>query len=118
LNPENKSLVGSIVMYEEPLFSIKHKFAGKPDAVFSKAIIDFKRSPGDTKIHALQLAGYHTLAKENHIAPATKIWLILWFDGKKFKAKNVYDIRAENIFLQLVKKYYIDQEITSWMNKN
>jgi hypothetical protein len=112
---ENASMIGSLVQYEKPLFSERHQYAGKPDAIFEKCIIDFKRSPGDAKRHALQLAGYHTLAIENKIITKNKIWLILVYTGKKFTVKNVYDPQAESIFISLVKKYYIEKGVEQWI---
>jgi hypothetical protein len=115
---ENKNMTGDIVLYEKALFSKKHSFAGKPDAIFSKAIIDFKRSYGNKKLHALQIAGYHSLAIENRIISKSKVWLILVYNGKKFTAKNVYDPQAESIFISLVKKYYIERGLEIWMSRN
>lgn len=115
---ENKEIIGNLVLYEKPLFSEKRMFAGKPDAVFSKALIDFKRTFGDKKIHALQLGGYHPLSVFNGIIKKTKTWLVLWFDGEKFKARNVYDPAAEDIFLSLVKKHHIEKGVKQWMNSN
>lgn len=115
---ENRALVGDMVLYEKPLYSERHRYAGKPDAIFSKAVIDFKRTFGNKRLHALQTAGYHALATENKIIPKTKTHLILVYNGKVFKAKNVYDPQAEAVFLSLVKKYYIEEELKKWMNKN
>jgi hypothetical protein len=114
----NTGMIGELVQHETPMFSKKYNYAGKPDAIFEKAVIDFKRNPGNNKIHALQIAAYHALAVENKIIQKNKVHLILWFDGSKFRAKNVYDPCAEWIFISLVKKYYIDKEFGQWMNSN
>jgi len=106
--------VSDLILYEKRLFSEKHKFAGCPDAVFKDSIIDFKRTPGNKNINALQLAGYNILLKENKIINKCHSWLILNYDGK-WKSRNVYNERAEDIFLSLVKKYYIEQSLKNYM---
>ena len=110
-------LTGDIVRNENNLFSEKHRFAGTPDAVFEKAIVDFKRSAGNKKIAALQLAGYYILAKENKLLSKTKTWLILYYDNGKWKYYNVYNDKAENIFLSLVKKHNIEQNLKNYMEE-
>ena len=112
---ENKAMLGELLLYEEPLFSEKHKFAGTPDAIFEKAIIEFKRTLINKYYHALQIAAQQILAKENKIMNKTKVWLVLWYDGEKFKSRNVYNPRAEEIFVSLVKKYYIDQAVEKYL---
>jgi hypothetical protein len=99
---------GSLLKWETPLYSAKHKFAGRPDIIYDNAIIDIKLTPGDLRRVALQLAGYSILARENKILTSKK-WFMIWHDGKKFKLKNVYNDQAEAIFLSLVKRYWIDQ---------
>lgn len=108
--------IGNLVLHERPLFSVKHRYAGRPDAIFEKAIIDFKRSRGNSKYHALQLGGYHAMAIENNIIKKTKTWLILWFDGKEFKSVNVYNEKAERVFIDLVHRYYIDKAVKEYFN--
>lgn len=115
---ENRSMLGDIVAYETPLASKSFKFAGKPDAIFSKAIVDWKRNPGDKKREALQLGGYHRLAFENKLTAKTRRHIIAWYDGKKFKCRNVWDVMAEDVFLALVKKYHIEKEVERWMKKS
>jgi hypothetical protein len=112
--PENEVITGKLIMYESPLFSANHVFAGRPDAIFEKAIIDFKRSSGNSKYHALQLSGYHILATEKKIIKRTKRHLIMVYDGEKFSAKNVYRDDAEQVFFSLLKKYQIDCMIENY----
>ena len=111
---ENRSVVGEVVLYEKSLFSGKNRFAGSPDCIFQKAVVDFKRSRGDAKRHALQLAGYHLLSQENKIAPKTKNWLIVYRTKTGFRCMNVYDEEAEKVFLLLVKGYWIDRAVQSY----
>ena len=111
---ENYPVLGKLLYHEQPMLSIKHAFAGTPDIIFEKAIVDNKRSFGDKKIHALQLAGYYLLAREKGIKK-TKTWLIISFTNGKFKARNVYDDRAENIFLACLNRYKNDQLIDSYL---
>jgi len=112
---ELESLFGELALHESPLFSISLKFAGTPDAVFKNGILEIKRSFGDVKRHALQIAGQSLLVKENGIADDSKIWIVAWFDGVRFRYKNVFDNMAEIIFKSLVKKYYIDQAINNYL---
>jgi|SRR3990172_1086149 len=111
---KNKELTGELLFYEKPLFQEHYKFAGKPDAVFENCIIDFKRSFGNKKNHALQLAGYNILINKN-----IDNWFILFYDEikNKFYKRSVFDFTATNIFLSLVEKYYIDKNFNLWMNK-
>jgi len=111
---ENGSLLGDLLVYEEHLFSPTHFFAGTPDMVFEKAIVDLKRNFNHTKIHSLQLAGYHILSRA-HTLKKTKTWIIVWEQNGKFKSRNVYDPRAEEIFLACLQKFKLEQAIESYM---
>lgn len=110
----NAMITGKLIAYEVPLYSARHRYAGKPDMIFERAIVDLKRGPGNKKIHALQLAAYHLLAVENKIIGKNKMHLVIWHDGD-IKGRNVYDNQAEDIFLSLVKKYYISEGVDAWM---
>ena len=112
---DNTDTLGKLKSYEQNLYSVKHKFAGCPDIVFENAIIDVKRNIYDARQHALQLAGYSILCSENQIAK-NKIWLIAYHDGIDFKFKNVYNEYAETIFLELVRKWYIDKNVETYFN--
>lgn len=114
----NRPALGDVVAYEKPMVSIKHRFAGTPDMIFEHAVVDLKRSPGNWKRHALQLAGYSIMAVENGLIKKPRVNIVLWYDGKKFKERNVFDPVAEGLFISLVKKHFIDQEVSKWMNAN
>lgn len=114
---ENSGMLGEIVLYEKSVYSKKHKFAGRPDAVYEKAVIDYKRTMGNPRYHALQLAGYHIAAVESQIIKKNKIWLVAWYDGEKFRAKNVYDSTAEAVFIALLERYKYDQIYKNYMEK-
>ncbi len=103
----------NVLQCEQRLYSDKHKFSGKPDVIFEKGIVDIKRTFYNAKYHALQLAGYSLLSKENKIL-STKKWYVIYFDGE-FKIKNVYNPQAEDIFLSLVRKYYIDAAVENYL---
>jgi len=111
---DNKTLLGEILLYEQPLFSKKLNYAGTPDMFFTNAIVDLKRTPGNVKYHALQFAGYNLLRKEAGM-PGVKKWILLWHDGKEFKTKNVYNPQAEGIFKSLVMRWNIEQQINNYL---
>jgi len=117
---ENKKMLGELRAYEEMFYS-KFGFPGRPDLIFKNAVVDLKRSLGNLKHHALQLAGYSILAKE-HKLTNTKKWLIIWDDGKEFKMKNCYDNKSEGMFRSLLLKHknllvneQIDQQYKNYM---
>jgi len=114
---ENEKLIGDYVMHEIPLYSTRHRFGGTPDAVFTKAIIDWKRTYYNPLYMALQVAGYHVLAKENKIIKPTKKHLIVYkhSKGDKFISKNVWNDKAEDIFLSCVKKFHIEQALNMYL---
>lgn len=112
---DNAGILGELVEYETPRYSDRHRFAGTPDALFSKAVVDFKRQPGNSRRHALQLAAQHILGVENGIIGKTKVWLIAWYDGTEWKARNVFNPQAEGMFIELVRRYYIDREFERYL---
>lgn len=112
---ENEAHFGELICCEKGLFSEKLMFGGTPDAIFENAIIEFKRSFGKRQYHALQIAGQQILAVENGLMNKTRKWIVAWYDGGKFKKKNVYNDRAEIIFRSLLKKHYIDQAVTDYL---
>jgi len=111
---ENSPILGELITYEELMVSSKRLFVGQPDMIFKKAIVDLKRNFGNVKIHSLQLAGYSILARERGIAK-TKTWIIVWEQNGKFKSRNVYDPRAEEIFLACLQKFKLEQAIELYM---
>jgi hypothetical protein len=106
---DNKNLFGEFVCSEKPLYSEKNRFAGTPDLIFANAIVDIKRGPGNKRYLSLQLSAYHLLAIQNKIIKKNTLWITAYENGGKFRMRNVYDLTAEQIFLGLVKKYWIDQ---------
>lgn len=111
----NESLVGQPVKWEHPMVSSKHKFAGTPDIIFEKALVDVKRSFQGPRRHSLQTAGYNILTREAKILD-TKIHLIVYPDKGVYKAVNVYNPMAEGIFLSCVKQWYLKQQINNYIN--
>lgn len=106
--------LGEFVSCEER-YSSSLGFNGKPDVIYEKAIIDFKRTRVNDKRLALQLAGYHILAVENKIIKPTKKWYCIYGKDGDWKIANVYDPQAEDIFMALLKKYYIDIAVKRYM---
>ena len=111
---DNKEMLGELILYERPLPSKKMMFAGTPDIFLEKANVDVKRSLGNLRYHALQIAGYNILRKEHNIKPSKK-WLILWHNGEKFQMKNCYNPQAGGMFKSLLLKNRIEQEYKKYM---
>jgi hypothetical protein len=111
---EAKSAFGELVLYETPLYSKKYGYAGTPDMVFESAVVDLKRTSGDVKRTALQLAGYSLLAVENKIIQKTKNWKELVITGDDYKLKACYNQHAEDIFIALVKRKQIDIAVENY----
>jgi hypothetical protein len=114
---ENAEMLGELKLYEEHLYSTRFMFGGTPDAIFENAIVEIKRSPGDKLIRALQIAGQSILSHENKVAHKTKKWIVAWYENGKFKSKNVFNDKAEDVFIGLVKKHYIDKLLNDYFKK-
>ena len=112
---EKEKEFGKKILWETPLYSTRHLFAGTADLIMENAIIDFKRSFSNKYYHSLQLAGQYILSQENNIIPDTKNWHIAFYQNSKFKLKPVYHPDAKTMFLKLVDKYYIDQSINKYL---
>ena len=114
---ESPSL-GPLILCERPLLSIKHLFAGTPDLFYENANIDVKRSIYNIKYHALQLAAYNILRKEQGMG-SVKPWYVLTIDAEKetYKVKNVYNAQAESVFLSLLMKKKIDEQINNYLKR-
>lgn len=112
-----RDAIGGLVCSEMPLAS-KKGFCGTPDMIFEKAMVDLKRSVGNKKIHALQLAGYELLAVENGLIHPVKQHLILIaYDNGGYDVCNVYNSFAEGTFLSLLQRYKIDKAINYYLTK-
>lgn len=111
----NERYLGDHVAHEVSLYSEKHRFAGRPDVIFEKAIVDLKRTLVDERYTALQFAGYNILAKENKVISPTKKWYVLVKKSGKFKLINVYNDLATEMFLGCVKKFHIEQAINNYL---
>lgn len=106
--------IGDLVACEETLYSKRYGFAGRPDMGFERAGVDLKRSLGDVKKHALQMAGYNILFSENGLAKKNKMWWILVVKDGAYKLVNVYNRLAENMFLALVQKKKIEKSLENY----
>jgi hypothetical protein len=114
---EQKDKTGGLVACEMPLASVKG-FAGCPDMIFERAIVDLKRTCGNKKIHAMQTAGYNLLAVENGLIHSTKLHYILVIrDDGGYDLTNVYNPMAENVFLGQLTKYKIEKSLEYYLNK-
>lgn len=112
---DNMGMLGNVVLYEESLYSKKHMFAGRPDAIFKNGSLDLKRSFSKARYHALQMAGYNILGNENGYRSKGGPWLIVWPGEKKLQSRNVYNEMAERTFLSLVKKWHIEENYEKYM---
>jgi hypothetical protein len=100
-HPEFGKFIGS-----EVLLWSKLGYAGTADLLFENAVVDLKRSVGDKKIHALQLAGYHRAAFEHGLINRNKNhYIIVIGKNGKLIQKNVWNMHSDNIFLSCIKYY-------------
>ena len=92
-------------------------YVGKPDAVFGNAIIDFKRTPPDKSMSALQFTGYDSLLHMNDVIYTTKNWLLCYKTkvGNVWKFKNVFNEHAENMFSLCLENYWNNIEIEKYL---
>lgn len=109
---------GEIIGAEVMMFSRTKRFAGTADLICSGGIIDLKRSAGDPKIRALQLAGYQILHNERnpvvtHLRPM-RWWILTVVDGR-YKIRNVYNPLAETVFMGLVRVYHAKVNYQNYM---
>lgn len=112
---DHKKLIGGLVESEIKLASDKG-FAGCPDMLFERAVVDLKRSAGNKKIHALQLAGYHILAVENGIIKPTKLhYILIAREDGGYDVCNVYNLYSEVTFLSLLQRYKIDKAVEYYL---
>lgn len=119
---DNAGLLGELILAEEPMASLQHRFCGKPDALFSRSIIDFKRQPGDSSYHELQFQGYEIMAVEAGLIKPLKSHLVAWWDGKDIKTRNVYgrnnsEVPARDAFLACVRRAHDDKLIQTYFKK-
>jgi hypothetical protein len=112
---ENANRWGQVKAVEQPLFSRTRLYAGTPDLAFADGIFDLKRTLGDKKLHALQLAAYSVLLRENGICD-TKNWFILTATEYKYTLTNVYNPQAERIFLGRAQNYWNDAALKNYLN--
>lgn len=112
----NKELIGDFVCSEK-MFSYdgKYPFAGTPDTVFTKAIIDFKRTPPDKSMAALQFTGYNKLCLFNQME-YTENWLLCYQTKTGWRFKNVFNGFSGKIFEKCLEKYYHEKEINLYLN--
>lgn len=101
-HPEFGEYRGSEVM----LWS-KYMYAGTSDLLFTRAVVDVKRTMGAKKYHALQTAGYHRAAVERGmISENRNHWILQLNDDGTYKAVNVWNELADVMFLSLVKAWW------------
>ncbi len=112
---------GKIIGSEIQMVSRKSRFAGTTDVLFEMGITDLKRSSGDPKLRALQLAGYWILAIENGLINPKLLkgrkpmWWILTVESGKYKLRNVYNPLAESVFLSLVRAEHARVNFENYM---
>lgn len=98
---------GKLLLHEQPLFSRKHMFCGKPDMLWELETWDQKRSFGRSVKHALQIAAYDILREENGYGSNNEWWVAVW-DGEEWKMRDVFKNYQDSrkMFLQLVSSYW------------
>jgi hypothetical protein len=107
-----RHIFGEFVAVEQPLFSRRLQFCGTPDLIFTKANIELKRTFGNKKIHALQLAGQNILTEENGLNVENKNhFVIVGDDSGLCKGINVFDRNARPIFIALIKRFQHQDDI-------
>ena len=113
----HKKLTGEMIHHEKKFFSKRHLFWGTPDMVFEDAIIDLKSTLYAPKIFALQMAGYAVLMKEHGLKKIKK-WIVLYPSADRsftMKEKNVYNDKAEDVFIALVRKWHLEKTVELYL---
>jgi len=110
---EQIKTLGNLIIYEKALTSDKLQLNGRPDLMYEKGIVEVKRSMGNPKLHALQLAGYNILRRGLKI-PSTRKWYVLVINDEDYIFKNVFNPQAEQIFLSLLAKHRIETAIENY----
>jgi hypothetical protein len=113
---EIESRFGRIILQEQALFSKGEFFAGTPDIVTEKAIIDLKRSFYSERYHALQLAGYNQLTRDNDILN-TSAWFILTIEDGKPRFRPVFNQRADLIFSYCVQEFQLKRAVQHYLKE-
>lgn len=113
-----KQPYGSLLAYEKPMYAHIDGmyFAGTPDMIFEGAIVDFKSNYSNTNHYALQMAGYNILVHYNFVSIERVERILIRDTGKKIAEKNVSFPEAIPVFVDLLKKYYIDQRVDEYYN--
>lgn len=75
-------------------------FAGTPDKIGNKTLIDIKTGAKDIKRHIIQMAGYGILAKSNGIKVDKYMCVYLHNDGRFEHQVLKITSKEENLFLQ------------------
>ncbi len=109
----NRSSLGDVVEYEKFRFDEKHLFGGTPDIVFEKAVVDLKSSFYSPRIFSLQLAGYSILSTQ--AIRKTRKWFVIYPEKGKIRCKNVFDDRAEKIFIECVRRWHSTKAIELYL---
>ena len=107
-------MLGKLTSHETPLFHPSLMFAGTPDLVFERGIVDIKRTLGKPRAHALQLAGYQLLVDNSRAMAETyksRNWIIAWRENRKFLFKNIWNDQATTAFRLLLQRRAIDDHL-------
>ena len=115
--PQIVALYGEIISQEETYYDKNGVYAGTPDMVCTNAIVDLKRTFVDAKYHALQLAGYYALLKDNGYAYGQEhnfIILTVDEDGKP-KFRNVWNAQAQTAFSMCLNKHIAKQYVDKYL---
>lgn len=108
--------LGELLYCEHSFYSKRYGFAGTPDLVFENGILDIKRTHSDSKLRALQLAGYFILLRENKIIKKTKKWITLAIVGGKATPKKIYNTEAESVFMSQLQRHRNENNLQNYLN--
>jgi hypothetical protein len=114
---EMEPTLGRLLAYETPMQNLRKsgRYAGTPDMVFVHGVVDFKRTFGNSKKHALQLAAYDMLVNRSDYIGGQ--YLIVTYDGEIIKQRDVgqYIDTAKNVFDDLVLAWWARRNYEIYM---
>ena len=113
---EQKSRFGKLIASEKPYYSSKYGFAGTPDLVYEKGLIDIKRNSNIPYV-TLQLAGYNILTAEAGDLKKTKerYQLVIRPEKNGYELRKTYNWHAERIFLGLLASEKAQKAYREWL---
>ncbi len=115
-----QKIYGDIVAIEQPLAGQLNGmlFAGTPDIILEKAIVDIKSTIANIKYYELQLYAYSLLAEQNGLGAKKKQLILIGKKGQNIKAINCTSDNkiVAKIFKKLLEKWYIEYLYHNYIN--